>query len=52
MTVRKQAADTQVCVNYKDENAVRAESEEGRRLGFDGKVSRDFFLISTKLDQS
>ncbi|WVF72526.1 hypothetical protein IAT40_007343 [Kwoniella sp. CBS 6097] len=26
-----------VCVNYKDKDALRAESEEGRRLGFDGK---------------
>ena len=29
-----------VCVNYKDEAALQEESEEGRRLGFDGKVSR------------
>lgn len=33
-----EGADNQVCVNYKDEAALRAESEEGRRLGFDGKV--------------
>ncbi|KAK8870074.1 hypothetical protein IAR55_000644 [Kwoniella newhampshirensis] len=26
-----------VCVNYKDKEALREESEEGRRLGFDGK---------------
>ncbi|ORY21373.1 Pyruvate/Phosphoenolpyruvate kinase-like domain-containing protein [Naematelia encephala] len=26
-----------VCVNYKDPEALRIESEEGRRLGFDGK---------------
>ncbi|WWC61474.1 uncharacterized protein I303_104058 [Kwoniella dejecticola CBS 10117] len=26
-----------VCVNYKDPQALREESEEGRRLGFDGK---------------
>ncbi|KAK1924602.1 Pyruvate/Phosphoenolpyruvate kinase-like domain-containing protein [Papiliotrema laurentii] len=26
-----------VCVNYKDEAALREESEEGRRLGFEGK---------------
>ena len=36
------SADTyfapQVCVNYKDQQALREESEEGRRLGFDGKV--------------
>jgi citrate lyase subunit beta-like protein len=34
----RSSADEQVCVNYKDENALREESEEGRRLGFDGKV--------------
>jgi citrate lyase beta subunit len=27
-----------VCVNYKDPDVLRDESEEGRRLGFDGKV--------------
>lgn len=27
-----------VCVNYKDPEALRVESEEGRRLGFTGKV--------------
>ncbi|KIR68752.1 citrate lyase subunit beta-like protein [Cryptococcus bacillisporus CA1873] len=26
-----------VCVNYKDKEVLREESEEGRRLGFDGK---------------
>lgn len=26
-------------MNYKDEVALREESEEGKRLGFDGKVS-------------
>jgi citrate lyase beta subunit len=26
-------------VNYKDQESLRAESEEGHRLGFDGKVS-------------
>lgn len=26
-------------MNYKDDVALREESEEGRRLGFDGKVS-------------
>jgi hypothetical protein len=25
-------------VNYKDQESLRAESEEGHRLGFDGKV--------------
>jgi len=28
-----------VCVNYKDPEALRVESEEGRNLGFTGKVS-------------
>lgn len=28
-----------VCVNYKDPEGLRAESEEGKRLGFTGKVS-------------
>lgn len=27
-----------VCVNYNDKEVLREESEEGRRLGFDGKV--------------
>lgn len=27
-----------VCVNYKDVDYLREECEEGRRLGFDGKV--------------
>lgn len=27
-----------VCVNYKDKEVLREESEEGKRLGFDGKV--------------
>jgi hypothetical protein len=26
-------------VNYKDQDSLREESEEGHRLGFDGKVS-------------
>jgi hypothetical protein len=26
-------------VNYKDQESLRLESEEGHRLGFDGKVS-------------
>lgn len=28
----------QVCINYKDETVLKEECEEGRRLGFDGKV--------------
>lgn len=27
-----------VCVNYNDKEVLREESEEGRGLGFDGKV--------------
>lgn len=27
-----------VCVNYKDTDYLREECEDGRRLGFDGKV--------------
>ena len=33
-----------VCVNYKDPEAVRLESEEGRTLGFTGKVRRECAL--------
>lgn len=29
-------------MNYKDQDALRKESEEGRRLGFDGKVRPSF----------
>lgn len=29
-----------VCVNYKDEAYLKEECEDGRRLGFTGKVSR------------
>jgi citrate lyase subunit beta-like protein len=31
----------QVCVDYQNERKLRAEVEEGRRLGFDGKVSSE-----------
>ncbi|KAL7410009.1 Pyruvate/Phosphoenolpyruvate kinase-like domain-containing protein [Mrakia frigida] len=31
------AAVDMVCINYKDENVLKEECEEGRRLGFDGK---------------
>ena len=27
-----------VCINYKDDAVLKEECEEGRRLGFDGKV--------------
>lgn len=36
--IRRVSYSSQVCVNYKDEAALREESEEGRRLGFEGKV--------------
>jgi hypothetical protein len=29
---------SQVCVDYKDPKILQEEAEEGRRLGFDGKV--------------
>ena len=29
----------QVCVNYKDEDVLRQECEEARRLGYNGKVA-------------
>lgn len=32
-------------MNYKDPEALREESEEGRRLGFDGKVGFPFLPI-------
>jgi citrate lyase beta subunit len=34
----------QVCVDYQDEKKLIAEVEEGRRLGFDGKVNRTLVL--------
>lgn len=30
---------SQVCINYKDNDVLREECEEGRRLGFNGKVT-------------
>lgn len=33
----------QVCVNYKDHDYLKDECQDGRRLGFTGKVCRDFF---------
>lgn len=32
-----------VCVNYKDTDYLREECEDGRRLGFDGKVRNSTF---------
>lgn len=32
-----------VCVNYKDPEVLRVESEEGMRLGFTGKVSAGYW---------
>lgn len=35
-------------MNYKDEAVLREESEEGRRLGFDGKVRSNSFDLGAK----
>ncbi|KAG8773716.1 hypothetical protein FRC12_002348 [Ceratobasidium sp. 428] len=32
-----------VCVNYKEEDILREECEEARRLGYDGKVKSLYF---------
>jgi hypothetical protein len=39
----------QVCVDYKDLDVLREESEEGRRLGFQAKVSYNIPRVKRKL---
>jgi hypothetical protein len=35
-------------VNYKDQESLRLESEEGHRLGFDGKVSPHSLFVKER----
>lgn len=39
---------SQVCVDYKDPKILQEEAEEGRRLGFDGKVRFDKCACGTQ----
>jgi citrate lyase subunit beta-like protein len=34
-----------VCINFKDDAVLKEECEEGRRLGFDGKVGRRVSML-------
>jgi hypothetical protein len=38
-------------VNYKNQKSLREESEEGHRLGFDGKVRRPIHRLKGRVDE-